>query len=55
MNRSTKRFVFFKNYLFYSYICVYFQFVALVREHMWHENIEEWCLKCIFVMMMSCH
>ena len=37
MNRSTKRFVFFKNYLFCSYICVCFQLVAFIREHMWHK------------------
>ena len=33
MNRSTKRFVFLKNYLFRSYISVCFQLLAFVREH----------------------
>ena len=31
MNWSTKRFIFFKNYLFRSFIRVYFQLVAFVR------------------------
>ena len=30
---------FLKNYLFRSYICVHFQLVAFVREHMWHKTI----------------
>ena len=39
MNWSTKRFVFFKNYLIRSYIRTCFQLVAFVREHMWHKAI----------------
>ena len=39
MNMYTKRFVFFKNYLFRSYIRVCFQLVAFVREHMWYKAI----------------
>ena len=37
MRRSTKRFVFFLGfvYLFCSYICVCFQLVAFIREHIW--------------------
>ena len=41
IGRSTKRFVFFKNlfilFLHTCYICVYFQLVAFVREHIWHK------------------
>ena len=32
-------FYFFKNYSFRFYICVCFQLVAFVREHMWHKAI----------------
>ena len=32
-----KRFVFFRIYLFCSYIHVCFQLVAYVREHLWHK------------------
>ena len=38
MNRSTQRFVFFKE-LFCSYTRVCFQLVAFVREHMWLKAI----------------
>ena len=38
MNRSMKRFVFLRIiHLFCSYICVCFQLVAFIREHMWHK------------------
>ena len=33
MSTSTKRFVYFKIYLFRSYIYVCFQLVAFVRDH----------------------
>ena len=33
MSRSTKRIVFFRIYLFCSYICVCFHLVAFIREH----------------------
>ena len=34
MNRSTYRYVFFKNYLFHSYIWVCFRLVVFIREHL---------------------
>ena len=34
MNRSTKRFTFFKSYLFRSYTRVCFQLVTFVREYL---------------------
>ena len=41
MSRPTKRFVFFLGfiYLFRSYIRVYFQFVAFVKEHIWYKAL----------------
>ena len=42
MNRSTKRFIFFQNYLFRSYMRACFQLVAFVRDlfaKMWHKAI----------------
>ena len=41
MSRSTKRFLFFLGsiYSFCSYIRVYFQLVALVRDHVWHQGL----------------
>ena len=37
MSRSTKRFVFFRIYLFCSHVRVRFLLVAFVREHTWHK------------------
>ena len=39
MSRSMKRFVFFRIYLFCSYIHVCFQLDAFVREHVWHKAL----------------
>ena len=41
MSRSMKRFALFLGfiYLFYSYIRVCFQLIALVREHIWHKAL----------------
>ena len=39
MNWSTKRYVFLKNYSFSSYISVFFQLVAFVREYSWYKAI----------------
>ena len=34
MNGPIKKSIFFKNYLFRSYICVCFPLVAIVKEHL---------------------
>ena len=49
MNRSMKRLIFFKNYLFCSYICACFQLVAFVREqgHMNGVLNETWNDSCL--------
>ena len=39
MNRSTKRFVFLKNYNFRSYMSICFQLVAFVKGQIWHQAI----------------
>ena len=36
---STKKFVFFRIYLFCPYICVCFQVVAFAKEHIWHKAL----------------
>ena len=39
MSRSTKRFVFFRIYLFCFYICVCFQLIAFVRQYICHKAL----------------
>ena len=43
MSKSTKRFVFFRIY-FCSYMRVYFQLDAFVREHVWRQALLMGCL-----------